>query len=573
MTVTGVAMKEHQAKSEHLTIYLAKDSALRDEQIIDTSAAKRPVDLKIASGSARLYVKKAPPLTKPAWSKFLIDGQEVPDGLFEGRRSEGAVLIFRNDETTFALTFGTGFHMVDLDHVVRDFGLRVALSASDPDRLRSLDKASYESNPLNTRSQSPRDADIFDLLINTETDLIYAITGTSTEPLFGSHVTGRDALTISPEITLDDLPTVLAEAFRRYERGLPERFAWVEDLRREKDSDTLQILDMELSSILQADHLPDNVWLGEPEIVDWESQIGYSFDLRERTLIHKTLQLPTLLEYMTEHGDDPTVEALKRHHIYAIDDRFSPLKKWSAYRCLYAEIANGEQTYILRNGDWHEIKQSFIERVDGQLSTLEVDKIEMPLFKHVSEAAYNESVAADSAAYELLDRKTVPFGGAYDKIEFCDLVRDGRDLIHVKIYKNSATLSHLFAQGSVAAETFVADEIFRTKLNDRLPARIKLSDPAVKPKASNYRIVYAVVTTKDLPQALPFFSRVTLKNAIATLTALGFAVAIAKIPFDAEFLSTTSCKPSRGTRAAVPELAKSPPGRHRKSEPPTAPPP
>lgn len=573
MTAAGVAMKEHQAKSEHLTIYLVKDLALRDEQIIDTGAAKRPVDLKIASGSARLYVKKAPPLTKPAWSKFLIDGQDVADDLFEGRRSEGAVLIFRNDETAFALTFGTGFHMVDLDLVVRDFGLRVALSASDPERLRSLDKASYESNPLNTRSQSPRDADIFDLLINTETDLVYAIAGTSTEPLFGNHITGRDALTISPEITLDDLPAVLAEAFRRYERGVPEQFAWIEDLRREKDRDTLEILDLMLSSILQADHLPDNVWLGEPEIVDWESQIGYSFDLRERTLIHKTLQLPTLLEHMAEHGDELTVAALKRHHVYAIDDRFSPLKKWSAYRCLYAEIANGEQTYILRNGDWHEVKQSFIERVDGQLSKLEIDKIEMPLFKHSSETAYNESVATDSDAYELLDRKTVQFGGAYDKIEFCDLVRDGRDLIHVKVYKNSATLSHLFAQGSVAAETFIADEIFRTKVNDRLPARIKLPDPAVQPKAGDYRIVYAIVTTKDLPQALPFFSRVTLKNAIATLGALGFNVAIAKIQFDPEFLNTASCKPSRRTREAMPEMAKKLPGRRKKSEPPAAPPP
>ncbi|ASD80743.1 hypothetical protein CEJ98_18350 [Burkholderia gladioli pv. gladioli] len=63
-------MKEHPAKSEHLTIYLLKDPMLLDEQIIDISAAKRPVDLKIESGSARLYVKKAPPLTKPAWSKF-----------------------------------------------------------------------------------------------------------------------------------------------------------------------------------------------------------------------------------------------------------------------------------------------------------------------------------------------------------------------------------------------------------------------------------------------------------------------------------------------------------------------
>ncbi|WP_186236139.1 TIGR04141 family sporadically distributed protein [Burkholderia gladioli] len=566
-------MKEHPAKSEHLTIYLLKDPALLDEQIIDISAAKRPVDLKIESGSARLYVKKAPPLTKPAWSKFLIDGQETPDDLFEGRRSEGAVLIFRNDETTFALTFGTGFHMINLDLVMRDFGLRVALSASDPEKLRSLDKSSYESNPLNTRSQSPRDADIFDLLINTETDLVYAITGTSTEPLFGSHVTGRDALTISPEITLDDLPAVLAEAFRRYERGVPERFAWVEDLRRVKESETLEILDLELSSILQSEQPPDNVWLGEPEIVDWESQIGYSFDLRERTLIHKTLQLPSLLDYMAERGDDPTAEALKRHHVFAIDDRFSPLKKWSAYRCLYAEIANGEQTYILRNGDWHEVKQSFIERVDGQLSKLEIDEIEMPLFRHAGEAAYNESVAANSAAYELLDRKTVPFGGAYDKIEFCDLVRDGRDLIHVKIYKNSATLSHLFAQGSVAAETFIADELFRTKLNDRLPARIKLPDPSVKPKAGNYRVVYAVVTTKDLPQALPFFSRVTLKNAIATLGALGFAVAMAKIQYDPDFLNTASCKPSRRARAAAPDLAKNPSARHRKSEPPATPPP
>lgn len=565
-------MREHPAKSEHLTVYLVKDAALRDDQIVDTSKAKNPVDLKIASGSARLYVKKGPPPTKPVWANFLIENQDMPEGLFEGRRSEGAVLIFRKDDSTFALTFGTGFHLVELDFVVRDFGLRVALNSSDPDRLRSLDKSSYESNPLNMRSQSPRDADIFDLLINTETDLVYAITGISTEPLFGSHVTGRDALTITPEIKLDDLPAVLAEAFRRYNGGVPERFSWIEDLRRVKDSELREILDMELSSLLQADRLRDNVWLGEPEIVDWESQIGYSFDLRERTLIHKTLQLPTLIEYLAERGDEPTATALKRHLIYAIDDHFTPVKKWSAYRCLYAEIASGPETYILRNGDWHEVKQSFIQRVDGQLSKLEIDTIEMPAFKHDSETAYNASVAADAAGYELLDRKMVQFGGAYDKIEFCDLVRNGRDLIHVKVYKSSATLSHLFAQGSVAAETFVADELFRRKLNEQLPTGIKLRDPAVRPNPADYRIVYAIVTVKDIPQTLPFFSKVTLKNAIASLGALGFEVAIAKIAPDPEFINTATCKPSRRTRAAAPNLAKVEQRLSWRSGPPVTPP-
>ncbi|VWC60028.1 hypothetical protein BLA18112_00864 [Burkholderia lata] len=502
-----------------------------------------------------MYVKNGPPPTKPAWANFLIANQEVSEDLFEGRRSEGAALIFRAESSAFVLTFGTGFHLVELDFVVRDFGLRVALGSIDPDKLKSLDKSSYASNPLNMRSQSPKDVDIFDLLINTETDLVYAITGASTEPLFGSHVTGRDALTIAPEITLDDLPQVLAEALRRYNGGVPERFSWIEDLRRVKERDTLEILDMELTALLQMDHLPDNVWLGEPEIVDWESQMGYSFDLRERTLVHKTLQLHQLIKYMIDAEEEPTAAALRSRIIYPIDEHFTPLRKWTAYRCLYAEIASGPQTYILRNGDWHQVKQSFIQRVDAQLSKLEVDAIEMPAFKHDSETAYNASVASDSAGYELLDRKTVQFGGAYDKIEFCDLVRNGRDLIHVKIYKNSATLSHLFAQGSVAAEAFVADEVFRAKLNNQLPAGIKLRDPAARPNAADYRIVYAIVTTKNLPQALPFFSKVTLKNAIASLGALGFGVAIAKIAIDPEFANTASCKPSRRTRAAATDQA------------------
>ncbi|WP_334054049.1 TIGR04141 family sporadically distributed protein [Burkholderia cepacia] len=566
----GAAMREYQTKSEHLTIYLVKDSALRDEQIIETGKAKRPVDLKISSGSARLYVKDGPPPTKPAWANFLIANQEVPEDLFEGRRSEGAALIFRAESAVFVLTFGTGFHLLELDFVVRDFGLRVALGSIDPDKLKSLDKSSYASNPLNMRSQSPKDVDIFDLLINTETDLVYAITGASTEPLFGSHITGRDALTIAPEITFNDLPKVLTEALRRYSSGVPERFSWIEDLRRVKDSDTLEILDMELTELLQMDDLPDNVWLGEPEIVDWESQIGYSFDLRERTLVHKTLQLHQLIEYMVDAGEELTAAALRSRVIYPIDEHFAPLRKWSAYRCLYAEIASGPETYILRNGDWHQVKQSFIQRVEGQLSKLEVDTIEMPAFKHDSETAYNASVASDSTGYELLDRKTVQFGGAYDKIEFCDLVRNGRDLIHVKVYKNSATLSHLFAQGSVAAEAFVADEVFRAKLNEQLPAGIKLRDPTARPNASDYRIVYAIVTTKNLPQALPFFSKVTLKNAIASLIALGLGVAIARIAIDPEFASTASCKPSRRARAAAPALAQLVQTPDRRPRPPAA---
>jgi uncharacterized protein (TIGR04141 family) len=139
--LAGAMMKGHQAKKERLTIYLIKDAKLRDEQIVNTDRTKRPISLKIASGSAYLYVKDGPPPTKPPWTAFLMEGQEVPDDLFKGSRSEGAILIFREDQDAFALTFGMGFHLIDLDLMERDFGLRVALNSIAPDKLRSLDKA------------------------------------------------------------------------------------------------------------------------------------------------------------------------------------------------------------------------------------------------------------------------------------------------------------------------------------------------------------------------------------------------------------------------------------------------
>ncbi|NPT44404.1 hypothetical protein GNZ12_24445 [Paraburkholderia sp. 1N] len=61
------------------------------------------------------------------------------------------------------------------------------------------------------------------------------------------------------------------------------------------------------------------------------------------------------------------------------------------------------------------------------------------------------------------------------------------------------------------------DEVFRRKLNEQLPKGIKLDAPSNRPKPADYRIVYAIATVKDIPRRLPFFSKVTLKNAMSNL--------------------------------------------------------
>jgi uncharacterized protein (TIGR04141 family) len=51
----------------------------------------------------------------------------------------------------------------------------------------------------------------------------------------------------------------------------------------------------------------------------------------------------------------------------------------------------------------------------------------------------------------MMDRDNFKIGGAHDKIEVCDLLNEARQMICVKKMVSSATMSHLFSQGSVSA--------------------------------------------------------------------------------------------------------------------------
>lgn len=553
-----MAKRDPQERKEHLTIYRVRGDQVPNNRIIKIENAKPPVKLKIASGDATLFVKRVPPPALPGWTRFLLEGQQTPDELFGSNRSEGAALVVRDMGDTFILCFGMGFHLVIPDSVERDFGLRVSLNSVNPERLKSLDKASYQDNWLNTRNQSPRDADIFDLDINWELDMVHSITGACDVAAFGDLVTGRDALSITSAKGLDGLRDIFKEAQARCEQALPERFAWVDNVKRVKERDYIELLDSLLDDLLKQNADSPNLWMGEPEIVDWERQAGYSFERARGGDNHPTLQLGDLLAYMRKRNSPIGVAAMKTHLVHSKDANGECIKTWSAYRCLYAEIADKGKTYILRNGVWHDVNQDFIGEIDAALARLEVDAETLPIYNHANEGAYNAYVEGAEANIELLDKKNIGIGGPHDKIEFCDLVRAGTDLIHVKYYRSSATLSHLFAQGEVSGETFIKDEGFRRKLNVKLPPSLRLEDPANKPNAGDYRIVYAIATTKTLPNELPFFSKVTLKNAVMTLQALNFKVAIARIDIDPLLQKTTIGRPAapRKRRApAAPALA------------------
>ncbi|QLE98093.1 TIGR04141 family sporadically distributed protein [Neptunomonas phycophila] len=535
--------KVKKIRKEKLSIYLARDGSKPDSDVIKLENAKQPIEMDLPEAeSARLYIKKQPPKNSPPWTRLFTTDSQVDVSEFGTSSNVGAVFIVRVSGATFVLSFGTGFHLLKQESIERDFGLKVTLNSVDPDKLRSLDKASYDHNPLNSRTQSTQDVDIFNLHLDSEMEMLYAVTGTSLVKEFGSHVTGRDALTIAVEANLSDIPAILSKSIKQYRSNLPDKFSWVENINRVRDYDEIEILDLELDQYLSNNNV-SNFWLGEPEIVDWEGQIGYSFDMYQKTLRHVVLSFDDYIAYLG--GITPTVELMKSNVVHVNNNEYQSVKSWPVYRCLYAEIKFGNDHYILRNGVWYKINCDFVSAVDDYLSDIDIHPFTFPIYSHDDEGDYNELVAKTNSGFCLMDKKNIQIGGPYDKLEHCDLIKGGNEFVHVKLYRSSSTLSHLFSQGFVAAEAFIKDSDYREKLNPKLPASIKLADPKPRPDPSKYRVVYAIATTKDIPKELPFFSKVTLKNSLKTLRALNYNISLSKIDIDQNWLKTKKCKPKK----------------------------
>ncbi len=447
-------------------------------------------------------------------------------------QSEGAILVVSTLDRKFLISFGSGHHKIKKENIERDFGLRVTINSVDPNKLRSLDKSNYQDTPLNTRSQSSKEVDILSLNIDSELEILATLTGKCNDPIFGDVITGRDNLNIIVSDSLFNLADILAQALNKYKKPLPLDFQWIDNIGKVKDSTLCAVLDSELDSRLELNDSQDILWLGEPEIIDWESQTGYAFELYQNAPLYPTLSLDGLKKHLHKHGVEFNCDEIKKQKVHIINDNEKSHKSWSAYLCLYAEIILGNEQYILRNGVWYQISSDFEKYINRSLSEIKHYESKLPTYNHDREDEYNSYVASHLNNIHLLDKGLIHHGGKSSKFEFADLVINKKDLIHVKYYRSSSTLSHLFSQGLVSAELFVSDKEFRRKLNVKLPDDIKLKNTELRPQASDYTIIYAIATNKEIPQRLPFFSKITLKNTIKSLHTLGFNVKLLKIDVD-----------------------------------------
>ena len=511
-------------KTNRLTIGLIRPELTDFADIVKAEA--EPFEIP---GLGTFYTQPSRP-RPPSWITDFFGSSLDSDLRLITSTAKGVLLVRVPDgdgERIFAVLFGHGRFLLEEGVLEERFGLKVVLNSIDHDSLRSIDKIALGSVPKQSREQISRESGATSFGIDIEQDLVKAVTGRSRFAEFGKLISGRDSFATSTKFDVTNVAELLQFALAQYKSdSYQERFDWIDHIADVRTKDTIAQLDKVLLEKLRNREL-EQIWMAPPDVINWADVKGF------RYLKRRFPDVPDLdpAQFLDAAGRaDLTLDWLKSAKILLISAASDDVaEEWFAYRCIYAEIVLGDALYILNVGKWYKVAADFTQIVNDDFASTPDSSVKLLDYAHDNEGAYNRAAATALAGSFCMDNDPILHGGGQSRIEFCDILTADKRLLHVKRYSGSAQLSHLFAQGVVSAELFVGDEEFRRKLNDKLPAGNKLANPAARPSPEDYEVVFAIISKSLNPLNLPFFSKVSLRNARRRLRGYGFRVSKLKV--------------------------------------------
>jgi uncharacterized protein (TIGR04141 family) len=522
-------------KSRTLTVFLLKEHLKEPAQILKHSGALLQLPVLITGKPKGALFVQPTDDRRPSWVALFQGAIEIDPAIVRNA-STAAVWLVEIQGKTLALTFGYGRNLLRPGTYEEDFGLRITLNAVDPNKIKAIDRITLDAVAQQTRIQAIRDASMSEFGLDVEQDLLRAVTGVPVDATLGHRFTGRDALQVTIPIKLAEIPDLLLRFLAEFAKDdFKARFPWIEQIHEVDDPTKKAELDLQLIDKLRNKAL-DGVWLAIPEMVDWEGLAGFKYKNSAKTPIHADIHALTFLDEVGDPAEIDEYALKRRYHVTAIaNDNDAVVKQWPVYRCFYCEVKIGNDTFLLNNARWFRIATEFVQRINEAVEKIPENTIVMPPYEDKSEPAYSKRIAeASGGLYALMDFRLIGSSSLPNRIEFCDLYSSGRQIVHLKRYSSSSALSHLFAQGVVSAKLFLNEVDFRRELNGALPASHRLADPAPKPSAGDFEVVFGIISKSKKKLVLPFFSRVNLKNAYSNLTGMGFKVSVCKIPSAAD---------------------------------------
>lgn len=529
-------------KARRLTIYLMREDVQDFDDALNSDKATVAVTLNSASNIDGRFHYIVPTPRTPDWVTYVrpILAEELAD---LRSASTSGLLLLRSNARIFAFTFGYGRSLINLSKIEYQFGLRVALNRIDPRQLRSLDTKTFEDMVVSTNTQVSQNAELPAFGVDIATDILRAATGSPRDNTMTKQMSGSDALVMNVKTPPDDLPTLCDDLLTAFsEDTYKADFGWIDQLALVREREQIDALNDLLVSDLR-DGITTRSHLAVPEAISWEEMEAFKIT-GSRDREYDDLDLDDYLTDLDDTRPSLTIDLLKSRRVsvrFGRSDNFDD--RWNLYRCIVTEQRLEEALYVLIEGRWFAVDRSLVDEVDTYARSLPqatTALISARVGEH--EADYNDRLAQSSPEHLLtLDAQIKRPGGATSGIELCDVLSDQGEFIHVKRKSRSSTLSHLFAQGSVSATTFVSDPHFREEVRSHIRETVSKAQQArwlalVPGQDENvprqdYCVTYVVVASSEADGVgwLPFFSKLNLMQHGRQLVRLGFKVAISRV--------------------------------------------
>lgn len=344
-----------------------------------------------------LFVKRTAAIP-PRWVGLLSG--HIPDR--DLRRlvggSTSAVLLVPAASRLLAVTFGYGRFLLRDEALEQDFGLKVVLNCVNPEQIKSVDARTFDELTVHTRLGVSRSSNLSAFELDVSRNLLRGITGVSAHRELPGQLTGSAALTMNSAATLDQLPTLAATLLKTYKaRRYKKRFGFIDDLRAERDSKTVERLDALLIAALRAGELTD-IHLAIPEPVDWQEIGGVKFSIGAKR--HEPMPDPRVSVYLTlRKQTDLTIKQVKNDRVLALSsvDEKQTRGRWRVYDCVVFETEYEQHLYVLSGGEWYQVRKSYRDRVKAFIETLPALEVGLPdASSDENEGEYNERAAVQN---------------------------------------------------------------------------------------------------------------------------------------------------------------------------------
>lgn len=498
-------------------------------------------DLQHAFGiEGKIYVQEKE-AGRPKWADQLdlMHGKNIP-GL--DTKSASAVIFVKTKKRVVAFVFGYGRYLLDDGTYVLDFGIKTALNTLDNATLRSVDLYSMEQEPMQKRNQAVRNSNINAFGIDVSRDILKAVTGEARTGIEWETIHGggpQYSFTVRIQ-GFNELKAVAEDLSSFYDLSIYKKdFEWVDNIQRVQSDALRATLDGLLIKDLQKG-IPAKLQLTLPEIGEWDKISGFSYT-HGKTKVKSSI---SAIDYFSVNpAKGHTIGKLKSNRVFCYDVNGLETN-FSVYSCIYYERLYKNNIYILFSNSWFCIDVDFLDSINEALRTIPVSSLKFPDVIRYSvpvtptnkagislenEGDYNLRVSK-AFGYHLLDKKLIKPRIGASSIELCDLLSNKSEFIHAKHRKGgSAGISHLFAQGRIAAELLLSDQEFREGARAELKGKSKDLVPLQKFDPSKAEIVFLVLgdASINVKNNLPFFSKVNLWITYLSLTQRNFEVSIA----------------------------------------------